>query len=204
VLGHNDQIFDQVAAFQAGSNAYFRKDIARHALIKGLELVMLGETILPPSLLSCIPNAEQNEQRSSAAVDPKVPAQNPVQIEGNDLPRLSSREIAILRCIVEGASNKVIARRFDITEGTVKVHVKAILRKIRAGNRTQAAIWAMNHASLIWPEDSPLTSAVGGVFIGGTQGQFRSGSVPAPINHNARATGAPLSDRHRPLAKYIN
>ena len=46
---------------------------------------------------------------------------------------------------MEGDSNKLIARKFDITEATVKVHVKAILRKIRAKNRTQAAIWAASH-----------------------------------------------------------
>ena len=63
-----------------------------------------------------------------------------------DWPQLSFRENSILRCIVEGASNKVIARQIDITEATVKVLVKAILRKIRVNNRTQAAIWAMKHA----------------------------------------------------------
>jgi two-component system nitrate/nitrite response regulator NarL len=58
---------------------------------------------------------------------------------------LSVRETVILRCLMEGDSNKLIARKFDITEATVKVHVKAILRKIRAKNRTQAAIWAASH-----------------------------------------------------------
>jgi two-component system nitrate/nitrite response regulator NarL len=60
-------------------------------------------------------------------------------------PRLSSREIAILRLLMSGASNKVIARQLAITEATVKVHNKAILRKIRVQNRTQAAVWAHNH-----------------------------------------------------------
>ena len=58
---------------------------------------------------------------------------------------LSSREAAILRCLVQGHSNKVIARTLVMTEATVKVHLKAILRKIHVSNRTQAAIWAMNH-----------------------------------------------------------
>jgi two-component system nitrate/nitrite response regulator NarL len=48
---------------------------------------------------------------------------------------------------MDGDSNKIIARKFDITEATVKVHVKAILRKIQAKNRTQAAIWASSHLS---------------------------------------------------------
>jgi DNA-binding NarL/FixJ family response regulator len=60
---------------------------------------------------------------------------------------LSTREIAILQCIMHGDSNKLIARHFEIAESTVKAHVKAILRKIRVGNRTQAAIWAIGHLS---------------------------------------------------------
>jgi len=51
----------------------------------------------------------------------------------------------ILHCLIRGDSNKSIARKIDIAEATVKVHVKAILRKTRVQNRTQAAIWGMNH-----------------------------------------------------------
>jgi DNA-binding NarL/FixJ family response regulator len=47
--------------------------------------------------------------------------------------------------LTEGASNKIIARKLVITESTVKVHMKAILRKLRLQNRTQAAIWARTH-----------------------------------------------------------
>ncbi len=58
---------------------------------------------------------------------------------------LSRRELLILRTLTEGASNKVIALRLVITESTVKVHMKAILRKLRLQNRTLAAIWARTH-----------------------------------------------------------
>jgi two-component system nitrate/nitrite response regulator NarL len=58
-------------------------------------------------------------------------------------PGLSEREAQILDGLVKGHANKVIARTCDITEATVKVHMKSILRKIRVDNRTQAAIWAM-------------------------------------------------------------
>ena len=60
-------------------------------------------------------------------------------------PTLSEREIQILDGLVKGYANKVIARGCGITEATVKVHMKSILRKIRVGNRTQAAIWAHEH-----------------------------------------------------------
>jgi two-component system nitrate/nitrite response regulator NarL len=62
---------------------------------------------------------------------------------------LSTQEKRILRYLVDGSSNKVIARKIDIAEATVKVHVKAILRKIRVHNRTQAAVWAINNNSFI-------------------------------------------------------
>jgi two-component system nitrate/nitrite response regulator NarL len=54
------------------------------------------------------------------------------------------REVQILACLVAGHPNKVISRQLAISEATVKVHVKAILRKVGVQNRTQAAIWAMS------------------------------------------------------------
>ena len=58
---------------------------------------------------------------------------------------LSEREAQILDGLVKGHANKIIARTCDISEATVKVHMKSILRKIRVANRTQAAIWALEH-----------------------------------------------------------
>ena len=69
--------------------------------------------------------------------------------EGKCSPHLSARQTAILRCLIEGDSNKVIARKMKIADATVKVHVKTILRKIRVDNRTQAAIWAIRNSPLI-------------------------------------------------------
>jgi two-component system, NarL family, nitrate/nitrite response regulator NarL len=62
-----------------------------------------------------------------------------------NFPKLSEREAQILDGLVKGHANKVIARMCDITEATVKAHMKSILRKIRVANRTQAAIWALEH-----------------------------------------------------------
>jgi two-component system nitrate/nitrite response regulator NarL len=62
--------------------------------------------------------------------------------------KLSERELEILSCLVSGSSNKMIARRCNITESTVKVHLKTILRKTDMGNRTQAAVWAINNVAL--------------------------------------------------------
>ena len=68
-------------------------------------------------------------------------------------PRLSIRQQSILHCLIQGDSNKAIAREMAIAEATVKVHVKAILRRIRVHNRTQAAIWAMSNGPFISATD---------------------------------------------------
>ncbi|WP_210485150.1 LuxR C-terminal-related transcriptional regulator [Microvirga antarctica] len=123
-----------LAAFQAGADAYLIKTISVEVLLKSLDLVMLGETVFPSAAIELV---GQGDVTPVAAVDHDV---NEVSPRG-----LSVRETVILRCLMHGDSNKLIARKFDITEATVKVHVKAILRKIHAKNRTQAAIWAANN-----------------------------------------------------------
>ena len=60
-------------------------------------------------------------------------------------PGLSEREAQILDGLVKGHPNKLIARTCEISDATVKVHMKSIMRKIRVENRTQAAIWAMKN-----------------------------------------------------------
>ena len=153
VLTDHYRLSDMVSAFQAGANVYFAKLVNCNAFTKTLELVMLGETILPPELLSFIGDPKDHEERpptlrERAGTGDALP---PAAID--DMPQLSIREKCILRCIVQGDSNKLIARKMSIAEATVKVHVKAILRKIRIHNRTQAAIWAMNNSSLLSPTD---------------------------------------------------
>ena len=104
-----------------------------------------GETIFPPEFLSFILDAKAHDHAVMALPDENNEL---VTIEDTVGPQLSPRENLILRCLIAGDSNKCIARKIDIAQGTVKVHVKAILRKIRVQNRTQAAIWGMNNGSL--------------------------------------------------------
>jgi len=149
VLADQNRPCDIVAAFRAGANAYFVKVAPCEAFIKSLELVMLGETILPAAMLSMLPDGAEGDETPRQDVAERasrdVAAQDCVDAESGDTPRLSMREKCILNFLIDGDSNKVIARRIDISEATVKVHVKAILRKIRVHNRTQAAIWAMSN-----------------------------------------------------------
>ena len=82
---------------------------------------------------------------------------------GNEIRRLTDRERCIIPYLIEGDSNKIIGRKIGIAETTVKVHVKAILRKIRVRNRTRAAIWAMNQSLYIGPDNcvaAPVASQV--------------------------------------------
>lgn len=119
------------ACLNAGAAAFLLKDISLEALLHSLKLAMLGQKVMPTDLAAALINGAAGVQ----PVDGK-----PIESYG-----LSDRELEILRCLVSGDANKVIANRLDITEATVKVHMKSLLRKIKAGNRTQAAIWALNH-----------------------------------------------------------
>ena len=135
-----------VSAFRAGANGYF-VDMTCAAFIKSLELVIMGETIFPRAFLSFVLDPEGKNHCDAAPNNENGKA---IFFTAEDAltPQLSSREKSILRCLIKGDSNKCIARKMAIAEATVKVHVKAILRKIRVQNRTQAAIWGANNRSL--------------------------------------------------------
>jgi two-component system, NarL family, nitrate/nitrite response regulator NarL len=149
VLADGDQPADIVSAFRAGANGYFIKVAPCDALVKYLELVMLGETILPAALLSWVlgrqGDDDDDDEHVAAVGEVRKAAEECLVADTRDTPRFSERERCILNCLIAGEPNKVIARKIDIAEATVKVHVKAILRKIRVQNRTQAAIWAMSN-----------------------------------------------------------
>jgi len=115
-----------------------------------MELVIMGEIIFPPAFLSFVLGPEDEQLGETAPRGEKHEAML-FTTEDTLTPQLSAREKSILRCLIEGNSNKCIARKIDIAEATVKVHVKAILRKIRVQNRTQAAIWGMNNGTLTRP-----------------------------------------------------
>ena len=141
---------DLAAAFRAGASGYFVNAMTCDLFIKSLELVAMGETIFPPAFLSFALDSESNlVDKAKLRVDNTQAIL--VTTKDTIAPHLSPREKSILQCLIEGDSNKCIARKIDIAEATVKVHVKAILRKVRVQNRTQAAIWGMNHGSLASP-----------------------------------------------------
>ena len=144
VMAHTYDAARACAAFRAGANGYLAHVDNCECFVESLELVMLGETIVPAEIMSALQREgeesvhEHREGFSGSIEDVRL---NP-QIEAR--PHLSGREARILRHLIDGDSNKTIARKLGAAEATVKVHVKAILRKIRVSNRTQAAVWAMN------------------------------------------------------------
>jgi two-component system nitrate/nitrite response regulator NarL len=148
--------------FRAGADGYCLATTGCEALIKYLDLVMLGEVVFPSAaFLSAI--AADSQGAGDWQEEPAItvsPAHASHLSESNDSPirTLSSREAEILRCLMHGAPNKVIARKLDVAEATVKVHIKAILRKIRVANRTQAAMWAVSHLSAGGADSSRLSS----------------------------------------------
>lgn len=137
----------------SGGDCYLLKnEISPEALLMALDLVLLGGTIVPQGFAHLIRSqlrVEQDALSGNGSVtrlleDPRSRFPNEAAQTAENAP-LSNREEMILRHMAQGASNKHIARDLNITEATVKTHVKALLHKIRARNRTQAAVWAINH-----------------------------------------------------------
>ncbi|MDZ7712828.1 MAG: response regulator transcription factor [Rhodovibrio sp.] len=120
-----------IACFGAPIDGLVSKNVSSGALLKSLHLVMAGERVFPSQLVAMLLAGGASASVSA----PKLQAGSP---------SLSERETQILQCLVAGDSNKAIANRLHVTEATVKVHLKSILRKIQVRNRTQAAIWALN------------------------------------------------------------
>jgi two-component system nitrate/nitrite response regulator NarL len=124
-------------AVTAGADSFCLATGAREVLIRTLELTMLGERILPGSFVRALLDREASSP-NAAEIIPLAERRAP----DPKASKLSPRETVILQSLMGGDPNKVIARKLDITEATIKVHVKAILRKIGVANRTQAAMWA--------------------------------------------------------------
>lgn len=125
-------------AMQLGAVGYLVESVSAQDLITSLEVVIANGAVFPPELLS---------QLSEVAVEPQRLLQGVQRrADGSPFQGLSAREVSILEGLMLGESNKVIARKLEIAEATVKVHVKAILRKVRVRNRTQAAMWAMQNS----------------------------------------------------------
>ena len=130
VLANELSMNDMAQALKAGADAYLVNELSGEAFSLSLMLVMQGEKVLPSMVVDKLARESCGFGQESLAEGVK---------------NLTAREKQILRCLLKGYSNKHIARALDISEGTVKVHLKSLMKKISAGNRTQAALWARNN-----------------------------------------------------------
>ncbi len=133
---------------EAGANCYLRETVKPQTLIMAIELVLQGEVILPAEFLESLPGLLREIEGAGSPVNAEADIVSDVSdIQENYATDIfTDREKLILQGLIDGAPNKIIAQKLDIAESTVKVHVKAILRKIGVKNRTQAAMWAVNRS----------------------------------------------------------
>jgi two-component system nitrate/nitrite response regulator NarL len=122
-------------ALRAGAKGYLLKDIEPDELVPALQAALQGDNVVARELVSNLARLVRGDEAVAR------PARRPAAPLGE----LTPRELEILGCIADGLSNKMIARELDITDGTVKLHVKAILRKLGMRSRVEAAVAAVEH-----------------------------------------------------------
>ena len=122
---------DLVAALRNGADGYLLKDLEPEVLQSKLQSVMKGQIVLDQNL--------SEKLASSIRQDQNAPPEKQEDVS------LTHREREILELIATGKSNKLIARELNISDGTVKVHVKNLLRKLKVHSRLEAAVWALTH-----------------------------------------------------------
>ena len=120
---------DVVSALRGGAEGYLLKDMEPEAMLEALQAVAAGRVVIPPQLNHLLAAALRGESRPQSA----------------GAAGLTEQELRILEKIAAGLPNKQIGRELDIAEGTVKVHVKHILRKLELRSRVEAAVWAVEH-----------------------------------------------------------
>ncbi|MGY3446377.1 MULTISPECIES: LuxR C-terminal-related transcriptional regulator [unclassified Bradyrhizobium] len=201
VVADQYRVSDLAAALRAGATGYFIDVMNCDAFIKSIELVMMGGTVFPPAFLTSALDAEEHDADDAPA---PIDDDRAVAEADDRLARqLSPREVSILQCLIEGDSNKCIARKINIAEATVKVHIKAILRKIRVQNRTQAAIWGLNHRPAAWPKSNgsahQANDAERPLPLKREAPRIARASQPAPLgtlDHAVKYFEVPLTNGH--------
>ena len=129
MLTTSNEEHDLIESLRSGAQGYLLKDMDPEELVSALHKIVEGETIVAPQLAGTLARALQGKTDES---DQKTP-----------LSDLTPRELEILEHLAIGQSNKVIARELGITDGTVKLHVKSVLRKLNVRSRVEAAVIAV-------------------------------------------------------------
>lgn len=137
---------DLATALQAGADGYLLKTVELDSLSESIIKVLDGESVVSPEMMTKLVAAFRAKPPLPATGEtaPAEASRNgsaPVP-DDSALALLSAREREVLALIAHGDSNKVIARKLDIAETTVKIHVQHILRKLQLSSRVQAAVYA--------------------------------------------------------------
>ena len=120
---------DLVKSLRGGAKGYLLKDMEPDELIDSLHKIVAGKTVVAPDMTGVLAKVVQGEEPAERSV--------------TRFSELTPREMEILRHLAEGQSNKVIARDLGISDGTVKLHVRAILKKLGVQSRVEAAVLAV-------------------------------------------------------------
>ena len=139
ILTTSEDDRDVADSLRAGASGYLLKNMDPDELVAVLSDIVKGQTVVDPSLAALL--ADLVKQGTNDAEQPSTPFE-----------KLTARELEILCHLAEGQSNKVIARHLDISDGTVKLHVKAILRKLDVHSRVEAAVMAVEHGIRYRPD----------------------------------------------------
>lgn len=134
ILTLHDSEEEILAAFCAGADSYCMKDTSTELLIEALKATQEGNCWIDPAIARIVLS------QAKKAKSIQNTASNPEIVLGNSL---TERELEVLQLIVDGASNADISEQLFITLGTVKTHVRKILNKLSADDRTQAAVRAI-------------------------------------------------------------
>jgi len=137
-------------ALEVGAAGFIPKSTSTSVTLNALKLVMLGEIYVPPSLIY---GPQPDDPDSEIASVPEPRPLDPAR-----LAPLTQRQFDVLALLGQGKSNKDIADQLGISEGTVKVHVGAILKVLGAANRTQAALMAIDMGIVPQQDDGKTRS----------------------------------------------
>lgn len=128
MLTVSDADDDVIAAISRGADGYLLKDTEPEELLNQIGRALEGRMVMSEAVTQALATAIRRPQPNNEA----------------KLDSLTGRELEILKLIAKGLSNKLIARELDISDGTVKVHVKHLLKKLGLRSRVEAAVWMIN------------------------------------------------------------
>jgi DNA-binding NarL/FixJ family response regulator len=147
VLTLQDNQESVMAAFAAGADSYCMKNISFDHLLEALKLTQEGNAWIDPAIARIVLQQVQPAKTEAEAVATQetvnINAAEPEYSQLIEAYPLTERELEVLQLIVDGCSNAAIAEKLYITVGTVKTHVRNILNKLCADDRTQAAVRAL-------------------------------------------------------------